>query len=198
MADDTAFARFASAFAGLERLRALLPAEAAAFDTIAAALWENRSKTTSIQEVRWGFTRMLLVEGIPYTEVFELASILLARQFGAGKPPAIERSYGAVEATLPPDQKRQRTYRRSNAPCAICESRRLMVEYLLRQGVSPRTVFKEASKQLAGSPLARRRPSETASSEKESAEERVAGRTARKSLRNGLPHYTHILLGNQV
>jgi hypothetical protein len=151
VADDAAFARFGRALGELQRLRALLPAEAAAFDVIGAALWENRPKNiVSIHEARWMVVRWLLVEGNPYSEVFQLASIFLAGQFGAGAARTVERSYNAVEASLPPEQKHRRTYRRSNTPCPICESRRLMVEYLLRQGVPPPTVFKQASKELAG------------------------------------------------
>jgi hypothetical protein len=157
MANDAARARqehLGKALAELYRVAPLLPAETAAFQLILDALWEGRPKdlqsgALSINEMRWMAVRAQFYLGTPYSKVFERASAMLADTEAAGTAKTIRLDYEAWEASLPPQQRRPKTYRPPPKPlCPICDSRRLWVDMLLREGTPPETVFGEASKRL--------------------------------------------------
>jgi hypothetical protein len=63
--------------------------------------------------VRWNLVLALRdVSGLTWEETWERASEMLADTAAQGGPEAIRKSYKAFEHSLPPEQRRLRTYQR--------------------------------------------------------------------------------------
>jgi hypothetical protein len=67
---------------------------------------------TSSDQERWNLARVLLDDGMGWEQTFESASALLARLGEPAAPETVRKSYEKIERSLPPEQRRKRTWRR--------------------------------------------------------------------------------------
>jgi hypothetical protein len=85
-------------------------------DWLCTALQElltERLAQPPINWVRWNLVLALRnVSDLTWEETYQHASEKLAGTAAQGSPEAIRKSYEAIERSLPPEQRRQRTYRR--------------------------------------------------------------------------------------
>jgi hypothetical protein len=78
-----------------------------------ALLTERLSQPPPINWTRWNLVLALRdVSDLTWDETLERASEILADTPARGGPEAIRKSYQAIEHSLPPQQRRPRTYRR--------------------------------------------------------------------------------------